>query len=70
MAWTHTRSELGNAIKLGADEKTVADLRRQLRADKLAEHIKKVVDQAPPLTAEQRDRLAALLRAGGGNAAA
>jgi hypothetical protein len=29
---------------------------------KLAEYIKRVVDSAPPLTAEQRDKLALLLR--------
>lgn len=33
----------------------------------LAEHIKKVADAAPPLTQEQRARLAALLQGGGGS---
>lgn len=28
----------------------------------LAEHIRRVVDKAPPLSAAQRDRLAAILR--------
>ena len=68
VAWTHTRSKLARAVKDGADEQTVTDLRRQLRADRLAEHITKVVDQAPPLTAEQVDRLAVLLRGGGADA--
>jgi hypothetical protein len=48
------------------------DARRELRTRTLAKHIKKVVDAAPPLTQEQRDRLAELLRpvkAGGGGAA-
>lgn len=40
-----------------------------MRAAKLAEHIQRVVNEAPPLTAEQRDQLARLLRAGGGHAA-
>lgn len=40
------------------------DARRDLRAAGLAEHIAKVVAEAPPLTAEQRDRLAVLLRGG------
>ena len=35
----------------------------------LAEHIKKVVDAAPPLTEEQRNKLATLLQGGGSNAA-
>jgi hypothetical protein len=37
-------------------------LRSEYKAAKLAEAIKRVVDAAPPLSQEQRDRLAALLR--------
>lgn len=40
------------------------ELRRELKTVTLAEHIKRVVDAAPPLTSEQRDRLAVLLRGG------
>jgi hypothetical protein len=43
-------------------DRSVEDAQRELKAVKLAEHIKRLVDAAPPLTAEQRDRLAALLR--------
>ncbi|TFC20189.1 hypothetical protein E3O51_05595 [Cryobacterium sp. MDB2-10] len=35
---------------------------RDLAAERLAEYVRKVVDAAPPLTPEQRDRIAALLR--------
>ena len=35
---------------------------RDYRAEVLAEHVRKVVDGWPPLTAEQRDKIAALLR--------
>lgn len=35
-----------------------------LAVEQLAEYVKRVVAQAPPLTAEQRDRIAALLRGG------
>jgi hypothetical protein len=45
------------------------DLARQLREETLAKHIREVVNAAPPLTGEQRERLAALLApatAGGG----
>jgi hypothetical protein len=42
----------------------VLDRRRQFKADQLEAHIKRVVDAAPPLTSEQRDRLALLLRGG------
>lgn len=33
-----------------------------MNAAELAEHVRKLVDAAPPLTAEQRAELAALLR--------
>jgi excisionase family DNA binding protein len=35
-----------------------------IEATSLAEHVKRVVAQAPPLTDEQRDRIAAILRGG------
>lgn len=60
MSWTHTRSELANALR--ADPTAdVTDLRRRLKAERLADHIRKIVDAAPPLTADQRSRLATLL---------
>jgi len=43
----------------------LTELRRELKAQRLEEHIAKVVDSAPPLTVEQRDRIAAILRGGG-----
>ncbi len=36
--------------------------RRELAEAKLAPYIQRVVDEAPPLSPEQRDRLALLLR--------
>lgn len=42
----------------------VDELRAEYRAVALEEHITSVVDAAPPLTADQRDRLAVLLRGG------
>ena len=42
---------------------------RDLAAAKIADYIERTVAAAPPLTAEQRDRLAALLRGGGADAA-
>jgi len=38
------------------------ELAASFKADRLAQHISRVVDSAPPLTAAQRDRLAMLLR--------
>lgn len=60
-----------------ADDPLVADAARDLAAQRLEDHIRRVVDQAPPLTAQQRDRIGALLRGpldrgtaeSGGNAA-
>lgn len=61
--WTHTRSAIAIAKK-NNPEADVTDLRRQLRAELLADHVERVVNQAPPLTPEQRECVAALLRAG------
>jgi hypothetical protein len=47
----------------GPDDPRLPELRRDLRAAELEEHVRRVVDAAPPLTPEQRDKLAALLRA-------
>ena len=46
------------------DPKT-AQLGAGFKADRLALHIARVVDAAPPLSPEQRDRLALLLRGAG-----
>lgn len=63
MSWTHTRSQIAVAKKKNPHA-DVSGLQRQLRAERLAEHVAKVVSEAPPLTAAQRDRVAALLRCG------
>ena len=64
MSWTKTRSKI--ALTLKADPAAdVTELRRQLKEQRLAEHIVKKVAEAPPLTPEQLDRLAGLLRGGG-----
>lgn len=47
----------------GPDAPETIEAGRDYRAEVLAEHVRKVVDTFPPLTAEQRDRIAALLRA-------
>ncbi len=40
------------------------ELRREYRFLTAAEYVKELVDEAPPLSVEQRDRLALLLRGG------
>ncbi len=67
MSWTHTRSKIAHAKRLDPSA-DVLELRRQLKAERLEEHITKLVAAAPPLSAAQRDRLAALLRGGGSDA--
>ncbi|GAA3680820.1 hypothetical protein GCM10022376_20030 [Yimella lutea] len=65
MSWTTERARVASLSRSRpADDPDLAAARRNLRAEKLAEHIAKVVAQAPPLTPEQRDRLVVLLRGG------
>jgi len=59
--WQHHRARVANAVRSGNTEAEM-EARADLKAVKLAEHIRRVVGQAPPLTDAQRDRLAALLR--------
>jgi len=42
----------------------VAEAARDLRAASLERHVREVVDQMPPLSADQRARLIVLLRGG------
>lgn len=44
------------------DVEAALDARARYAEAKLAEHIRKTIEAAPPLTAEQRDRLSQLLR--------
>jgi len=64
IVWTQTL----NVIALDKKRNPNADvsaLQLQLRAERLADYVSRAVAQAPPLTPEQRDRIVALLRAGG-----
>jgi hypothetical protein len=62
----HHRARRANALQRG-DTETAELAARDLRAAMLAEHIKTAVDAAPPLTDEQRARLAGLLAPSGGD---
>jgi acyl-CoA reductase-like NAD-dependent aldehyde dehydrogenase len=63
VSWTHTRSKIAHT-KRRDPSADVTELVRQMRAEKLEDYIKRTVDQAPPLTAEQRARLAGILAGG------
>lgn len=65
------RATLASAAAKASRNPTSTDLaeavdnaRRDYYATALDEHIRSVVAKAPPLTVEQRDRLAVLLRSG------
>ncbi len=47
------------------DDPKTAEAAAQFKADRLAEYIQRLVADAPPLSPEQRDRLALLLRGAG-----
>jgi hypothetical protein len=48
------------------DDPKLVEARLNLRALRLEEHVRKVLADAPPLSDEQRNRIVALLRFGGG----
>lgn len=63
--FNHTRARVARSTRThGADAPETINARRDFAAAKIADHIAKVVADAPPLTAEQRDRLTAILRGG------
>jgi hypothetical protein len=63
VSWTRERARVASLTRSRtADDPELIEARRNLRAERLADYIKRVVDAAPPLTPVQRDRLARLLR--------
>ena len=66
MNWTRERARVAALHRhRAADDPALTEAQRDLRAARLEAHVRAVVDAAPPLTAEQRARLAALLRGSG-----
>ena len=63
--WKHERARVASLTRSRpATDPELVDARQKLKAERLAEHVTKVVAQAPPLTPAQRDRIAVLLRGG------
>lgn len=63
MSWTAERARVASLSRSRtANDPDLLNARRNLRTERLAEHIARVVAEAPPLTPDQRDRLATLLR--------
>lgn len=62
-SWTAERARVASLTRSRTpDDPDLIAARLNLRAERLAMYIRRTVDAAPPLTAEQRDRLAVLLR--------
>lgn len=57
-----TRARIAARTRHSPGDPQIDEARRELRASRLEDYIRRTVDAAPPLTAEQRDRLAVLLR--------
>jgi hypothetical protein len=53
------RADVARAAKAGEDTTT---LRQEEALARIVEHARSIVEKAPPLTVDQRDRLAVLLR--------
>lgn len=62
MSWTQERARVAALTRSRtADDPDLIGARRNLAAERLAEHIARVVAEAPPLTEAQRSSLALLL---------
>lgn len=68
--WTHERARVASLTRSrSADDPELIEARRTLRATRLADHVTKALETAPPLTVEQRLSIARLLTGGGPHAA-
>lgn len=67
MSWTRERARIAAHKRNHPEADIPGDLYRDLRAARLADYISQTLAAAPPLSIEQRERLALLLR---GSAAA
>ena len=65
-SWKQERARIAGLTRSRpANHPDLIEARRRMRAELLAEHVAKVVAEAPPLTVEQRERIAAILNVGG-----
>ncbi|RNB46546.1 hypothetical protein EDM22_13810 [Agromyces tardus] len=65
MSWTAERARVASLSRSRThDDPDLVEARRNLKAERLADHVARVVAEAPPLSPEQRARIAALLRGG------
>ena len=68
-SWTSQRAKVASLSRSrSANDPELIEARQNLKALKLEEYVRNVVDNAPPLRPEQADKIAALLRPAGGGA--
>lgn len=68
--WTQERARVASLSRSRpTDDPELIAARQSLKALKLEEHVRRVVSEAPPLTAEQSSRIAVLLNPAAGDAA-
>ncbi len=62
MSWTAERARVASLSRSRTpDDPALVEARRNLRAARAEDYIKRLVEAAPPLTDQQRSRLAVLL---------
>lgn len=67
MSWTTERARVASLTRSrNTDDPDLVTARQRLKAARVEDYIARVVAEAPLLTPEQRDRIAALLRPTGG----
>jgi hypothetical protein len=65
MSWTAERARVASLTRSREpDDPDLVAARQNLRAERLAEHVARVLNELPPLTDQQIERVAALLRTG------
>jgi hypothetical protein len=63
VSWTHERGRVAALTRSREpDDPELVEARRNMRAERLAVYIQKCVEQSPPLSEAQIDRLTALFR--------
>ena len=69
-SWTSHRARVASLTRSRPpSDPDLINARRDLRAARLADHVARVVAEAPPLSRDQVERIAALLRGGAHDAA-
>lgn len=69
MSWTQERARVASLTRSrAADDPELVAARRNLKAERMADFIRRQLDTWPPLTIEQRESVAALLRPTAGGA--